>query len=69
MKNDRKRNTTEKIQRIWDEEAGINLSPDDADNLALNLSAFFDLLIEWDKNAQDKTNKGSNLNQNEGDIS
>jgi len=69
MKDDRKRNTTKTIQRIWDEEAGINLSPDDADNLASNLSAFFDLLIEWDKNAQDEINKGTNPNQNEGDIS
>ena len=63
------RNTSHKIQQIWEEEAGIHLSPDEADNLASNLCAFFDLLIEWDKNAQDKTNTGINPNQNEGEKS
>lgn len=69
MKGDKDRNTTEKIQQIWEEEAGISLSPDDADNLASNLTAFFDLLIEWDKNTQDKSNTGINPNLTEGEKS
>ena len=65
MKDDRKRNTTQNIQQIWEEEAGINLSPDEADNLASNLSAFFDLLIEWDRNDENKENKTQEVINNE----
>jgi len=59
MKHTRDGNTTEKIQQIWQEEAGIHLSPEEADSLASNLSAFFDLLIEWDKKEVDKGGKSN----------
>jgi len=60
MKNARDKNTTIQIQQIWEEEAGIHLSPEEADSLASNLCAFFDLLIEWDKKETDKRNKSNN---------
>jgi len=60
MKHTKDGNTTEKIQQIWEEEAGIQLSPEEADSLASNLCAFFDLLIEWDKKETDKRGKSNN---------
>ena len=54
-----KSNTTEKIQQIW-EEAGIHLSPDEADSLSTNLSAFFNLLFEWDKKELSSKEKSNN---------
>ena len=57
LKDSKEKNTTQNIQQIWEEEAGIHLSPEEADDLATNLSSFFDLLIEWDKKESDTRGK------------